>query len=450
MDAQSVDDARPQVQVRRAALASVIGTTIEWYDFFLYGTTAALVFGHAFFPERNPTVGTLAAFATFFVGFIARPIGAAIFGHFGDRIGRKATLIATLLVMGIATFLIGLTPTYGTIGVWGAVILTILRVFQGIGVGGEWGGSVLLAMEWGSRRRRGLMGSWAQMGVPVGLFLSTVVFSITLALTGDNFQSWGWRIPFLLSVVLIGVGLFVRLKIVETPAFSRVLESRQTARMPVAEVLKSNWREVILSALIRMAEQAPFYIFTSFVLAYGTQHLKLDEQFLTNSVTFAALVSCFTVPLYGWLSDKIGRKRMYMIGAFGILIYSFIYIALLNTAVPALVGLAIVISIQPHDMLYGPQAAFIAESFSTRLRYSGASLGYQLASIIAGGPAPLIAGALLAATGSGYAIAAYIAFTAVVTIVATSMMKDRTGVDIEVEQTAAPRAGGEEGVPSQA
>ncbi|MCL6438797.1 MAG: MHS family MFS transporter [Rubrobacteraceae bacterium] len=450
MDAQSVDDARPQVQVRRAALASVIGTTIEWYDFFLYGTTAALVFGHAFFPERNPTVGTLAAFATFFVGFIARPIGAAIFGHFGDRIGRKATLIATLLVMGIATFLIGLTPTYGTIGVWGAVILTILRVFQGIGVGGEWGGSVLLAMEWGSRRRRGLMGSWAQMGVPVGLFLSTVVFSITLALTGDNFQSWGWRIPFLLSVVLIGVGLFVRLKIVETPAFSRVLESRQTARMPVAEVLKSNWREVILSALIRMAEQAPFYIFTSFVLAYGTQHLKLDEQFLTNSVTFAALVSCFTVPLYGWLSDKIGRKRMYMIGAFGILIYSFIYIALLNTAVPALVGLAIVISIQPHDMLYGPQAAFIAESFSTRLRYSGASLGYQLASIIAGGPAPLIAGALLAATGSGYAIAAYIAFTAVVTIVATSMMKDRTGVDIEVEQTAAPRAGGEEGAPSRA
>lgn len=294
------------------------------------------------------------------------------------------------------------------------------------------------------------MGSWAQMGVPVGLFLSTVVFSITLALTGDNFQSWGWRIPFLLSVVLIGVGLFVRLKIVETPAFSRVLESRQTARMPVAEVLKSNWREVILSALIRMAEQAPFYIFTSFVLAYGTQHLKLDEQFLTNSVTFAALVSCFTVPLYGWLSDKIGRKRMYMIGAFGILIYSFIYIALLNTAVPALVGLAIVISIQPHDMLYGPQAAFIAESFSTRLRYSGASLGYQLASIIAGGPAPLIAGALLAATGSGYAIAAYIAFTAVVTIVATSMMKDRTGVDIEVEQTAAPRAGGEEGAPSRA
>jgi len=450
MDAQSVDDARPQVQVRRAALASVIGTTIEWYDFFLYGTTAALVFGHAFFPERNPTVGTLAAFATFFVGFIARPIGAAIFGHFGDRIGRKATLIATLLVMGIATFLIGLTPTYGTIGVWGAVILTILRVFQGIGVGGEWGGSVLLAMEWGSRRRRGLMGSWAQMGVPVGLFLSTVVFSATLALTGDNFQSWGWRIPFLLSIALVGVGLFVRLKIVETPAFSRVLESRQTARMPVAEVLKNNWREVILSALIRMAEQAPFYIFTSFVLAYGTQHLKLDEQFLTNSVTFAALVSCFTVPLYGWLSDKIGRKRMYMIGAFGILIYSFIYIALLNTAVPALVGLAIVISIQPHDMLYGPQAAFIAESFSTRLRYSGASLGYQLASIIAGGPAPLIAGALLAATGSGYAIAAYIAFTAVVTIVATSMMKDRTGVDIEVEQTAAPRAGGEEGAPSRA
>ena len=286
------------------------------------------------------------------------------------------------------------------------------------------------------------MGSWAQMGVPVGLFLSTVVFSITLALTGDNFQSWGWRIPFLLSVVLIGVGLFVRLKIVETPAFSRVLESRQTARLPVVEVLKSNWREVILSALIRMAEQAPFYIFTSFVLAYGTGHLHMNEQFLTNTVAFTALVSCFTVPLYGWLSDRIGRKRMYMIGAFGVLIYAFIYIALLNTTVPVLVGLAIVLSIQPHDMLYGPQAAFIAESFSTKLRYSGASLGYQLASIIAGGPAPLIAGALLAATGSGYAIAAYIAFCAVVTIISTSFMKDRTGVDIEVEQAAGRPAGG--------
>ncbi|WP_273841487.1 MFS transporter [Rubrobacter calidifluminis] len=451
MDAQNVDDARPQVQVRRAALASVIGTTIEWYDFFLYGTTAALVFGHAFFPERNPTAGTLAAFATFFVGFAARPIGAAIFGHFGDRIGRKATLIATLLVMGIATFLIGLTPTYGTIGVWGAIILTVLRVFQGIGVGGEWGGSVLLAMEWGSRRRRGLMGSWAQMGVPVGLFLSTVVFSATLAITGqDNFDSWGWRIPFLLSIALVGVGLFVRLKIVETPAFSRVLESRQTARLPVAEVIKSNWREIILSALIRMAEQAPFYIFTSFVLAYGTGHLHMSEQFLTNAVAFTALVSCFTVPLYGWLSDRIGRKRMYMIGAFGILIYAFIYIALLNTTVPVLVGLAIVLSIQPHDMLYGPQAAFIAESFSTKLRYSGASLGYQLASIIAGGPAPLIAGTLLASTGSGYAIAAYIAFCAVVTIISTSFMKDRTGVDIEVEQVAGRPAGGEEGAPSRA
>jgi metabolite-proton symporter len=435
LDAYDVDRSR-QTQVRRAAFASVIGTTIEWYDFFLYGTTAALVFGSAFFPDFSETAGTLSAFATFFVGFAARPVGAAIFGHYGDRIGRKATLIITLLLMGIATFLIGLIPPYDTIKIWAPVILTILRLVQGLAVGGEWGGSVLLAMEWGSRERRGLMGSWAQMGVPVGLLLSTIVFGVTLNLTGNSFEVWGWRIPFLFSIVLVAVGLFVRLRIVETPAFSRILDQRATARLPVIEVIKNNPREIILSALIRMAEQAPFYIFTAFVLSYGTAELGFEDQFLTNSVAVAALISCFTVPFYGHLSDRIGRKRMYMIGAVLTLIYAFIYFGLLNTAIPALVVIAIVLSIQPHDMLYGPQAAFIAESFSTKLRYSGASLGYQLASVVAGGPAPLIAGALLAATGSGYVIAVYIAVCAVITIIATAMMKDRTGVPIEVEEGA--------------
>ena len=437
-------DVNRQTQVRRAAFASVIGTTIEWYDFFLYGTTAALVFGSAFFPESSSaTAGTLKAFATFFVGFAARPFGAAIFGHYGDRIGRKATLIITLLLMGAATFLIGLTPTYGSIGIWAPVLLVLLRVLQGLAVGGEWGGSVLLAMEWGPQNRRGLMGSWAQLGVPLGLLISTVVFGAALAITGDSFDSWGWRIPFLFSIILVGVGLFIRLRIVETPAFSRILDERSASRQPVVEVIKNNPREILLSAIIRMAEQAPFYIFVSFVLAYGTEQLGLSRQFLVNSVTLAALISCFTVPLYGHISDRIGRKRMYMIGAFATLIYAFIYFGLLNTAVPVLVVLAIVLSIQPHDMLYGPQAAFIAESFSTKLRYSGASLGYQLASVIAGGPAPLIAGALLAITGSGYAIAAYIAFNAVCTIIATAMMKDRTHDDIEAEEgapaTARPR-----------
>jgi MFS family permease len=270
------------------------------------------------------------------------------------------------------------------------------------------------------------------MGVPIGLFLSTVVFSASLSLTGENFNNWGWRIPFLLSIVLVAVGLFIRLRIVETPAFSRILEERSTARLPVLDVIKNNPREIILSAVIRMAEQAPFYIFTSYVLAYGTNQLGISRQFLVNSVALAALISCVTVPLYGHLSDRIGRKRMYMIGAVGTLIYAFIFFGLLNTAILALVLIAIVVSLQPHDAMYGPQAAFIAESFSTKLRYSGASLGYQLASVIAGGPAPLIAGSLLAVTGSGYAIAGYIAFNAVCTIIATAMMKDRTGVDIEV------------------
>ncbi len=436
----NVDASARRSQVRRAAFASVIGTTIEWYDFFLYGTTAALVFGSAFFPNASATAGTLAAFATFFVGFAARPVGAVIFGHFGDRVGRKATLIATLLIMGIATFLIGFMPTFGIIGIWAPIILTVLRLIQGIGVGGEWGGSVLLVMEWGSPRRRGLTGSWAQMGVPLGLLISTLVFGGTLRLMGNQaFVNGGWRIPFLFSIVLVAIGLFVRLKIVETPAFSRILEKRSMVRLPVVEVCKNNWREILLSAFIRMAEQAPFYIFVSFVFAYGTQQLHLQKQFLTGAVALAAFISCFTVPLYGFLSDYIGRKRMYMAGAVATLIYGFIYFGLLDTGIPWLVVLAIVVSIQPHDMLYGPQAAFIAEGFSANLRYSGASIGYQLASVIAGGPAPLIATAILAETGSGYAIAGYIAFNAVITIIATAMMTDYTGVDIEKKEAKTQR-----------
>lgn len=435
------DESTRRTQVRKAAIASVIGTTIEWYDFFLYGTTAALVFGHAYFPNASDVAGTLAAFATFFVGFAARPIGAAIFGHFGDRVGRKATLIATLLIMGIATFLIGLLPTYSGIGVWAPIGLTVLRLIQGIGVGGEWGGSVLLAMEWGSIRRRGLTGSWAQMGVPLGLLISTVVFGVTLDLMGNQaFTNGGWRIPFLFSAVLVVIGLFVRFKLVETPAFSRLLDQRATARLPVVEALRNHWREILLSAFMRMAEQAPFYIFVSFVFSYGTQQLGFQKQFLTNAVIVAALISCFTVPLYGFLSDRIGRKRMYMIGAVGTLIYGFIYFGLLDTGIPWVVVVAIVLSIQPHDMLYGPQAAFIAEGFSTHLRYSGASLGYQLASVIAGGPAPFIATALLAATGSGYAIAGYIALASVITIIATALMTDRTGVDIDSTPSEAEAA----------
>jgi metabolite-proton symporter len=426
-------------QLVRALVASTIGTTIEWYDFFLYGTAAALVFPHVFFPKSDPYVGALQAFATYTVGFIARPIGGAIFGHYGDRIGRKATLIITLLLMGIATFLVGIVPGYASIGVWGAILLTALRVCQGLGVGGEWGGSVLLSMEWGHRWKRGFIASWPQFGVPAGLLLSNGIVAVFSR--SPAFLAWGWRVPFLLSIVLVAVGLFIRLRILETPLFERVLSERRIERQPVLEVIRRNPREIVLSALLRLAEQSPFYLFTTFVFAYGTGTLKLERGLLVNAVTVAALVSLVSVPFFGYLSDVIGRKRMYMLGALAMLIWAYPYFGMLNTRVPALVFLAIVISLIPHDMQYGPQAALIAESFTTRLRYSGASLGYQLASIIAGGPAPLIAVYLLHTYGTSAPISIYIIITAVLTLIATALLPDRSKEDIAQEQEvpATPR-----------
>jgi metabolite-proton symporter len=421
-------------QLTRAVLASTIGTSIEWYDFFLYGTVTGLVFGKLFFPKDDPLAGTLAAFGIYFVGFLARPIGAAIFGHYGDRIGRKAALIATLLLMGIATFLVGFVPGYAQIGVWGAVLLTILRFLQGIGVGGEWGGSVLLSMEWArTNKRRGLIASWPQFGVPAGLFLSTVATLAFSALAGDQFADWGWRIPFFLSSILIGVGLWIRLGIIETPVFQRVVSENRVERAPVWEVLRLQWREVVLTALARMAEQAPFYIFTAFVFTYGTQVLLQPRSLILTAVTVAAIGSAVWIPLFGSLSDRIGRRRMYLIGAVAMGLYGFIYFGLLNSGMTALVFLAIFLSLLPHDMLYGPQAALIAEAFTPRLRYSGASLGYQLASIIAGGPAPIIATWLLATYHSGWPIAIFIAFCAIVTLCSAPFLPDYTNKDVSSE-----------------
>jgi metabolite-proton symporter len=421
----AVDETQQRTQVRRAVVASTVGTSIEWYDFFLYGTAAALVFPKLFFPHSSAYAGTLESFATFFVGFAARPLGAWIFGHYGDRIGRKATLIITLLVMGIATFLIGVMPTYSAIGLWAAVLLVVLRICQGIGVGGEWGGSVLMSMEWHRGNRRGFIASWPQAGVPIGLALSIGAVRIVSEVTGDNFLTWGWRIPFLFSAVLILVGLFIRLRVLETPLFARVLEQREVAKAPVPEAFRYHWREIGLSALARLAEQAPFYIFTVYVLTYGTEELGLKRNFLLNAVLLAAIVSLFTTPFFGFLSDVIGRRRMYLIGAFTMLAFAFPYFGMLNTKTSALVVLAVVLSIVAHDMMYGPQAAFIAESFPTRLRYSGASLGYQLASVVAGGPAPLVAAWLLHTFKSGYAISAYMAIAAVLTAVAAALLGSR-------------------------
>jgi metabolite-proton symporter len=432
--ASPLSEAEHQVQLRRAVVAATVGTAIEWYDFFLYSVVTGLVFAKLFFPESDPLVGTLQAFGVYAVGFIARPIGAAIFGHYGDRIGRKATLIATLMLMGFATFAVALVPTYESIGIWGAIILTILRFIQGVGVGGEWGGSVLLAMEWArTNHHRGFIASWPQFGVPCGLFLANLAVLALSQMSGEEFLSWGWRVPFFLSLILVAVGLWIRLGILETPVFTKLVRDQKVERTPMLEVIKQQPLEIILSAFARLAEQAPFYIFTAFIFAYGTGSLKVSRDFLLVAVLTASVVSFLSIPLFGHISDRIGRKKMYMIGAATVGAFGFLYFGMLNTGSLVLIFVAIVLSLIPHDMMYGPQAALIAESFTGRLRYSGASLGYQLASVIAGGPAPLIATWLYGEYHSSYAVAVYILACAVITLIATALMKDYTGKDIEGE-----------------
>jgi MFS family permease len=427
----ALPEAEHSAQLRKAVIASTVGTAIEWYDFFLYGTAAGLVFGKLYFPNQNPLSATLLAFGTYFIGFAGRPIGAAIFGHYGDRIGRKATLIATLLCMGLATFAIAFVPTYDSIGIWGAILLTVLRAIQGIGVGGEWGGSVLLAMEWSrTQNQRGLVAAWPQFGVPCGLLLSTLAVTAFSTWAGADFITWGWRVPFALSIILVGIGLWIRLGILETPVFQQLLEKDKIEKTPIVEVIRKQPKEIILSALLRMSEQAPFYVFTAFVFAYTVGTLKMDRNFILSAVMVAACVSFFTIPIAGHISDRIGRKNMYLIGVVTMGLFGFLYFGMVDTAIPSAVFIAIVLSLIPHDMQYGPQAALIAESFTPRLRYSGASLGYQLASIIAGGPAPLIATWLFATYHSGYAIAIYIAACAVISLISAAFMPDFTGKDI--------------------
>src|SRR3954464_5439762 len=308
----TLSEAEHRTQLTRAVIASTIGTTIEWYDFFLYRTVTGLVFAKLFFPHHDPPLGTSPAFLIYAVGFVARPIGAAIFGHYGDRLGRKSALIATLLLMGIATFLVALVPTYAQVGVWGAVILTVLRFVQGIGVGGEWGGSVLLAMEWArTNQHRGYIASWPQFGVPAGLFLANLAVLAFSALSGPHFLEWGWRVPFLLSGLLVGLGLYIRVGILETPVFARIAAERRLERTPVLEAIRRQPREIVLTALCRMGEQAPFYISSAFVFAYGTGTLRMPRNFLLSALLSATVISLVAVPLFGHLSDRFGRKRIY-------------------------------------------------------------------------------------------------------------------------------------------
>ncbi len=427
-----IDPAGQRAQVRRAALASSVGTTIEWYDFFLYNTAAALVFPHLFFPASTPYAGAMASFATYAVGFVARPLGAAIFGHWGDRIGRKSTLIVTLLVMGISSAIVGMLPGTAAIGPAAPLLLVLLRLVQGIAIGGEWSGSVLIAMEWGDQRKRGLLGSFAQLGVPMGLVLGTGGMTLLSAtLSPEEFNSWGWRIPFLFSLVLVALGLVIRLSILETPMFAKAAEERVTSRTPVVEAIRQHWREILLSAGLRFSEQMPFYLFTTFVLIYVVSRHEFTRTFVLKAVLAGAVCELVAIPLFSHLSDRFGRKRVYLVGSLLTGLIAFPYFAVLTHSGAGLIFAAVVVSLVLHALQYGPQAALIAENFPTHLRYGGAGLGYQLASVFAGGPAPLIATWLLHKTGTPYAISAYIVFAAVVTIACGLALPDRSRADIE-------------------
>jgi MFS family permease len=426
-------DAVHRRQVTFAVVSSVIGTSIEWYDFFLYGTAAAIVFPSVFFPNSSTYSGTLESFATYAVGFAARPVGAAIFGHWGDRLGRKATLIVTLLMMGIASALVGVLPGAASIGITAPILLVVLRVLQGIAVGGEWSGSVLLSMEWGKQHRRGLMASLPQAGVPIGLLLGTGAMTAIALSNEAAFKAWAWRIPFLASLVLVAIGLWVRLKVMETPLFARLTARQEVARVPVAEVIRRHPKEIVATAFLRMSEQAPFYLYTTFALTYIKKDLGQGESLALGAVSVAAAVELFLIPTFGSLSDRLGRRAVYATGAVLMAVAAFPAFLLLNTKTAGLIILGLVILAIPHAIQYGPQASYIAESFPTRLAYGGSGLGYQTASLIAGGPAPLLATWMLPNFG-WQAISVYIIACAVLTLTAVALLPDRRKADL----TAAP------------
>jgi metabolite-proton symporter len=423
-------------QTVKAAFSGFIGTAIEWYDFFLYGTAAALVFPKLFFPESDPLVGTLQAFATFTLGFVARPIGGIIFGHFGDKIGRKSMLVITLLIMGIATTLIGLLPVYESVGVLAPALLIVLRLLQGVGVGGEWGGAVLISVEHAPDGKRGFYGSWTQMGVPAGMLLSTVIFALFSALPEEQFLSWGWRIPFLISILLVIVGLFIRLHIMETPAFEKVKESGEKAHLPILEVLKAHPKQVLQAMGARFAENGTFYIFSTFVLTYATTQLEVSRSMVLNGVILATAIEFITIPLFGALSDRIGRRPLYMGGAAFTALFAFPFFWLIDTKSTSLTWMAIVIALAiGHAMMYGPQAAFFSELFGAKVRYSGISMGYQLASIFAGGLAPLIATSLIALTGGDpWGVAVYLIGMCIVTFISVYVTSETNKKRVNVTE----------------
>lgn len=423
--------------IARIISASLIGTTIEWYDFFLYGSAAALVFNTLFFPDSDPLVGTLLSFLTYAVGFAARPLGGVVFGHYGDKIGRKKLLVLSLMMMGGATFAMGLLPTHATLGVGAPILLTVLRLIQGFALGGEWGGAVLIVSEHGDDKNRGFWASWPQAGAPGGNLLATGVLALLAAIQSDEaFLAWGWRIPFLLSGVLVIIGLWIRVSVSESPLFLEAQARAEAAaasgeaakeEAPVVEVFRHNWRGVLTAIGTRLGENVSYYILTAFVLVYVTVHLELPKSTALNAVLIGSAVHFVTIPLWGALSDRIGRRPVTLIGSVGMAAWAFAFFALVDSKSFTVITLAVTVGLLLHGAMYGPQAAFISEMFDTKVRYSGASMGSQLASIIGGALAPIIAVELLKDFDSATPVALYVCVTVVITTLTVLVAKETRG-----------------------
>ena len=425
--------AEEKTPLRRVVMASLIGTTVEWYDFFLYGSAAALVFNKLFFPEFDPLTGTLLAFATYALGFVARPIGGIVFGHYGDRIGRKRLLMLSLVLMGVATVLIGLLPTYAQIGIWAPLALIALRLVQGFAVGGEWGGAVLMAAEHGDAARRGFWASWPQAGVPAGNLLAAAVLAIMAAVqTEADFLSWGWRVPFVLSALLVVVGWYIRNRVAESPMFAKELEEAEAPpKVPAMEVLRERPKALVLGAGLRVGENISYYILTVFSLTYLVDVSKESRSLALNALLIGAAVQFFAIPLFALLSDKIGRRPVYAFGAFGLAAWCFIMFGLLGSGDNVSIVLALVVGLVLHGAMYGPQAAFITELFPTRIRYSGVSLAYQLTSIVAGSLAPIIALWLYQEYDSATPVAIYVGVACLISGVSALLARETRGLELE-------------------
>lgn len=409
--------AEQQTSVRRVMAAGAIGTTVEWYDYFVYGTAAAVVFDKLFFPSFDPLMGTLTAFATFGVGFLARPVGAFVFGHYGDKLGRKRMLVLSLLIMGLATAGIGLLPSYGTIGAGAPILLVVLRLLQGFAVGGEWGGATVLIAEYAPEGKRGLYGSVVQIGSPAGLVLASGGFALVKLLPDASFMAWGWRIPFLISVIMVAIGLYIRMNITESAEFRAVTARQEQAAVPAMDLLRNSKRNVLIAIGARFAPDIGFYVCGTFVVSYASTTLHLSEGPILLAVAVAAFVEIFAVPLFGALSDRIGRRVVYLGGAAFWVIFGFPYFWLVDSASSPAIWIAILLAfVLGHGAMWAIGGALYSEMFDTRFRYSGVSLGYQLASIVGGGPAPLVATALIAwSGGASWPVATYLVVIGVIT-----------------------------------